>query len=34
MRISQAISLMVLANGQPPGGKQWIDDYFAGRYPE
>jgi hypothetical protein len=29
-----AISLMVLANGQSPGAKLWIDDYFAGKYPE
>ena len=31
---TKAISLMVLANGQSPGAKLWIDDFFAGKYPE
>ena len=25
---------LALASGQPPGAKLWIDDYFAGKYPE
>jgi len=26
--------MMVVAEGQPTGAKLWIDDYFAGEYPE
>ena len=29
---TKAISLMILAGGQAPGAKLWIDDYFAGKY--
>ena len=31
---TKAISLMVVVNGQPPGSKLWIDDYFAAKYPD
>jgi hypothetical protein len=29
---THTISLQVIANGQAPGAKLWIDDYFIGRY--
>jgi hypothetical protein len=29
---TRSISVSVVANGQSPGAKLWIDDFFIGRY--